>query len=522
MANRLVNWFTGSRQVGLPEALGWVNGQTQEPDMTGSVHNLIGNTWSEPHGAGRSTLTNPATGEALTVVVDSTSEDAAAACRAAASAFPAWSAMPMLRRCRILFHCKELLERYADDLARCLVRENGKVMGEAQGEVRRGIEVVEHAAGMTSLAKGDYFPEIASDIDGYMLREPLGVVVGACPFNFPAMIPMWMFPMAIATGNTFVLKPSDQCPMTANLLASIMLDGGLPPGVLNIVHGGRTTFEALIDHPQTAAVSFVGSTPAAQSVWSRATTLGKRVQALGGAKNVLIAMPDADKDATIEAIIGSACGCAGQRCMATSILLLVGDTGDLLDRVVEKARGLRLGDGLVAGTGMGPLVSKAALQRVTGLIGDGIAEGARLLLDGRGARVEGLPDGHFLGATILDQVTSSMRVGREEIFGPVLSVMRAPTLEKALDIANASELGNGASIFTASGAAARRFRTRIQCGMVGINTGVPAPMAFISFGGWKRSLYGDLKVQGTEAIDFYTRRKAVIERWFGTGDVWGK
>lgn len=490
--------------------------------MPSPVRNLIGNTWSDPQGASRQTLVNPATGEALGLVIDSTPDEVAAACAAAAAAFPAWAALPTLRRCRILFHCKELLEQRADDLARCLVRENGKTLPEAQAEVRRGIEVVEHAAGMTSLAKGDYFPEIAGDIDGYMHREPLGVVVGACPFNFPAMIPMWMFPMAIATGNTFILKPSDQCPMTAGMLAAIMLEGGLPPGVLNIVNGGKATFEALIDHPLVAAVSFVGSTPVAKAVWSRATAQGKRAQALGGAKNVLVAMPDADKDATVEAIIGSACGCAGQRCMATSILILVGDTGDLLDRLAAKAKALKLGDGLAAGTGMGPLVSKAALQRVTSLIESGVAEGARLVLDGRGAHADGLPSGHFLGATIFDQVTTAMRIGREEIFGPVLSVMRAPTLDAALELANSSAFGNGASIFTNSGAAARRFRTRIQCGMIGINAGVPAPMAFISFGGWKQSLYGDLKVQGTEAIEFYTRRKAIIERWFGTGDVWGK
>jgi malonate-semialdehyde dehydrogenase (acetylating)/methylmalonate-semialdehyde dehydrogenase len=491
--------------------------------MSERIENLIGGKRVSPAKGEVKTIVNPADGKTvLGEVRFSGKEDVNQAVAAAKEAFKAWKAMPMIRRCRILFHCKELFEQRQDEVARCLVRENGKTMAESQAEVRRGIEVIEFAAGMTSLAKGDFFEDIAGDVDGYMYREPLGVVTGACPFNFPAMIPMWMFPVALACGNTFILKPTEKCPMTANLIARIMMEGGIPPGVLSVVHGGRETFEALIEHPDVAAISFVGSTPVAKAVWNKAAACGKRVQALGGAKNYLIVMPDADREATLDALIGSCCGCAGQRCMATSVLMLVGETGDFLEQLTARAKKLKLGDGLKTDTGMGPLNSKELQQRVLSYIETGITEGAKLILDGRAAKADGLPDGYFVGPTIFDGVTPEMKIGREEIFGPVLSVMRAPNLDKAIEMANTSTFGNGASIFTNSGAAARKFRSRIECGMLGINMGVPAPMAFISFGGFKGSLFGDLKVQGTESIEFYTRRKAVIERWFGGGDVWGK
>ena len=452
-----------------------------------------------------------------------TPEDVDAAVAAAAEASPGWAATPVVKRCRILMHAKEVLEQRADELARTLVRENGKTLAEAEGEVRRGIEVVEFAAGMPSLLKGEYLPGIASKIDGYLLREPLGVVAGACPFNFPAMIPMWMFPVAIACGNTFVLKPSDKCPMTGAALVELFHEAGLPSGVLNAVQGGRETAEALFTHEKVRAVSFVGSSPVAKSVWELAGRHHKRVQALGGAKNHNVVLPDADPASTVGNLIGSAYGCAGERCMATSVVVLVGDAAQLLPELVEAARGLRLGHGLDAETTMGPLIGAEQKERCLEYLGIGVDEGAELVLDGREAETpEG---GHFLGASVFDRVTPGMRIAREEIFGPVLCVMRAGSLDEAIDLANASGFGNGASVFTASGGAAQRFRERIQVGMIGVNTGVPAPMAMFPFGGHKKSFFGDLRAQGPDGVEFYTQKKTVIERWPGaepTGTIWGK
>ena len=444
---------------------------------------------------------------------------------AAARAFPSWRDTPVVQRCRILFRVKQLLEERLEDLARLTVAENGKTISEARGDVRRGIEVVEFAAGSPHLMKGEFLEDVASRVDGYVYREPLGVVAGACPFNFPAMVPMWMFPVAIACGNTFVLKPSDKCPATATAVAETFLEGGLPPGVLNVVHGARETFEALITAPDVRAVSFVGSTAAAQNVFELATRHRKRVQALGGAKNYVIVMPDADPQRTVPAIISSSFGCAGQRCMASSVLVVVGSADRAIDDVVKAAASLKLGNGLDPATEMGPLISAQHKKRVEDYIQIGVDEGARLILDGRGATVEGSESGFFIGATVLDNVLPEMRVAREEIFGPVLSVMRAAGLGEAIDLANSSPYGNGASIFTSSGAAAREFRNRIQCGMLGVNAGVPAPMAFFAFGGRKASLFGDLRVQGADSIEFYTQKKSVIERWFGfgeTGSTWAK
>ncbi len=494
--------------------------------MAETLKNFIGGHWVSARGSTITEILNPADGR--TVVArrpDSTKEDVTSAVAAAAQAWPGWRETPMVRRCRILFHCKELLEQQRESIAKTIVEENGKTFTEAEGEVRRGIEVVEFAAGMPSLAKGDFLEDNASRVDGYIYREPLGVAVGACPFNFPVMIPLWMFPVAIACGNTFVLKPSDKCPVTGALIADIFHQGGLPPGVLNVLHGGGETFQALIASPEVAAVSIVGSTPAAESVWQAATRQGKRVQALGGAKNYIIVMPDAEPKQTIQAIINSSYGCAGERCMASSALVLVGAARGMLDAIANAARETNVGDGMKSTTQMGPVISAAHKRHVEEYIAIGQQEGARLVLDGRGVRVEGLPEGNFIGPTIFDQVKPTMRIAQEEIFGPVLSVMYADTLDEAISIANTSQFGNAVSIFTASGGAARKVRHNAECGMIGINVGVPAPMAFFSFGGRKRSFYGDLRAHGPDSVDFYTRKKAVIERWFGeeaTGSVWAK
>jgi len=494
--------------------------------VTKRLKNLIGGKWAEQSGTEMHQIIDPSDGESVVAeLAYSTEEDVARAVESAAAAFPAWRDMPVVRRCRILFHCKELLEQRLDDIAESVVRENGKMLSEGEGETRRGLEVVEFACGMPSMSKGDFIENISTRVDGYIYREPVGVVVGATPFNFPAMIPMWMFPVAVACGNTFVLKPSEKCPVSATLVAEILLEGGLPEGVLNVLQGARQTFEAMITHPTVDAVSFVGSSAAAENVWKTAANHHKRVQALGGAKNYIVVMPDAEPGETVKAIIHSAYGCAGERCMAASVLVLVGEGKGILQPLVEAAGSLKLGSGLDPATGMGPVISAAQRQRVEGYVELGLEEGADLILDGRSAEAKELPNGFFLGACILDNVTPDMRVAREEIFGPVLCVMRARDLDEAISLVNSSPYGNGASIFTSSGGAAREFRNRVQCGMVGVNAGVPAPMAFFSFGGFKNSIFGDLRAHGPDAVEFYTRKKAVIDRWLtieGTGSVWGK
>lgn len=494
--------------------------------MTYELKNLIGNKWTSPSGEEVHEILNPADGKTVVSTLRySTPVDVSEAVATAAAAFPAWKATPVVKRCRILFHVKELLEQRADELATMLVKENGKTMGEALGEIRRGIEVVEFAAGMPSLSKGDYIQNIAGRVDGYIYREPLGVAVGACPFNFPAMIPMWMFPVALATGNTFILKPSEKCPTTGTKLVEIFEEGGIPAGVLQVVQGGAETFQALITAPDVKAVSFVGSTPVARKVWEAGTLSHKRVQALGGAKNYNIVMPDCTVEPTVNAVVGSTYGCAGERCMASSVLMLVGEGEELLEKVVAKAKARKMGDPLAPETEMGPLITKAHKEKVEAYIQLAVDEGATILLDGRGATVPGYEGGFYVGTTILDGVTPEMRVAREEIFGPVLSVMRAATLDEAIKMANTSPFGNGGSIFTNSGGAAREFREGIECGMLGINAGVPAPMAFFSFGGHKDSIFGDLRVHGPDGVEFYTQKKTVIERWLSggkTGSVWGK
>ncbi|MDY7010211.1 MAG: CoA-acylating methylmalonate-semialdehyde dehydrogenase [Planctomycetota bacterium] len=494
--------------------------------MAKRLKNLIGGKWLDQRADRKHQIINPTDGKSVVVELGySTAEDVADAVAAAAEAFGAWRDMPVVRRCRILFHCKELLEQRTDDIAESVVTENGKLYSEAEGEIRRGLEVLEFACGMPSMSKGDFIEDISRRVDGYIYREPLGVVAGACPFNFPAMIPMWMYPVAIACGNTFVLKPSEKCPATATLISGIFRDGGLPDGVLNVVQGQRETFEALITNPDVSAISFVGSTRAAKSVWELATSNHKRVQSLGGAKNYIVIMPDADVEQTVNNIVHSAYGCAGQRCMAASVLVVVSGAEPVLERIIEEAGAMKLGNGMDEATQMGPVISGQSKERIEGYIDIGLEEGASLALDGRGANVEEFPDGFFLGASILDNVRPDMRVAREEIFGPVLSVMHAKNLDEALDLVNASPYGNGNSIFTSSGGAARHFRNRVVCGMIGINAGVPAPMAFFSFGGRKDSIFGDLRAHGPDSVEFYTQKKAVIERWFGTGktgSVWGR
>ncbi len=489
------------------------------------LKNRIGEQLVSGSGALRRII-NPANGgEEVAVFHESTAADCSAAAEAALAAFPSWRETPVVKRCRILFHIKEVLENQAEEISELLVRENGKTMTEALAEIRRGIEVVEFAAGMPSLSKGDFIEDISGNIDGLIYREPVGVTAGACPFNFPAMIPLWMVPVALACGNTFILKPSEKCPATATRIVEVFAEGGLPPGVLNLLQGGREVVETLLADERVAGFSFVGSTPAAQSVWQTGTKAGKRVQALGGAKNYIIVMPDADPAETVKGVIGSTYGCAGERCMASSVLVLVGEADRLLPDIIEAAKAVRMGDGLKDGTDMGPLVTAEHREKVLSYIELGIKEGAELILDGREISVPELPEGYFLGPTIFDRVRPDMRIAREEIFGPVLSVMRASTLEEAINTANSSPFGNGASIFTASGAAAHMFRKKIQCGMIGINAGVPAPMAFFSFGGHKNSLYGDLRMHGPDGIEFFTKKKAVIERWFDSGPggtIWGR
>jgi malonate-semialdehyde dehydrogenase (acetylating)/methylmalonate-semialdehyde dehydrogenase len=473
---------------------------------------LVGGTFAPRVAEQFQPVYNPSTGEVIARVPLGTDCDVDAAVQAAKDAFPVWAQMPAQRRAAVMFQYRELLEAHREELAQLITRENGKTLDEARGDVRRGIEVVEFACGIAHLAKGETLPQVSEQIDAATTREPLGVCAGITPFNFPAMVPLWMFPLAIACGNTFVLKPSEKVPLTAMRLAELLSETGLPDGVLNVVHGGPEVVEAICRHPEIAAVSFVGSTSVAQHVYSLACQQGKRVQAAGGAKNVLVVMPDADRESAVRAVMGSAFGCAGQRCMAGSLLLAVGESADWLAEQLSTAIDeLRVGNTSEDPQAqMGPLIDRAALDRVTGYIEIGLDEGANLLRDGRN---QSKGPGFFLGPTLLDQVRPEMRVAREEIFGPLLSMLRPASLEQAIDWANASGYGNGATIFTQNGAAAREFSRQVQCGMVGINVGVPAPMALFSFCGWNRSFLGDLHVQGAEGVLFYTRQKVVLSRW---------
>lgn len=472
---------------------------------------FIGGQWHTPSAEGAEPVYDPATGEVLCRVVMDESSYVHEAVQAAAQAFPAWRDTPVTDRVQYLFRFKQLLEENFETLARQLTVENGKILEEARAEVRRGIEVVDFACGMPTLMMGETVEQIARGVDTHTVRVPLGVVAGICPFNFPVMIPLWMFPLAIAAGNTFVLKPSERTPLSANLLAQLFGEVGAPAGVLNVVHGGRGTVDALLHHPEIRAISFVGSAPVAKYIYQNAAAAGKRVQALAGAKNHLLVMPDADLELTVNAIIRSAFGSAGQRCLAGSVAVAVGDIGDkLVERLCEAAAGLRVGSGLQEDIAMGPLVRSDAVNRALGYIEKGLQEGARLVLDGREQRTG---NGSFLRPSIFDFVQPDMAIAKEEIFGPVLSIIRTHDLQEALAVANASRFGNAASIFTRSGASARQFRNRVDAGMIGINIGVAAPMAFFPFAGWKGSFFGDLHATGKDGVRFYTETRVVIEHW---------
>ena len=486
----------------------------------------IGHYIGGRHQAGKgSTVSsyNPATGDVIGAVALADAKEVDLAVQSALAAFPAWSQTPPLKRARVMFRFKELLERDMDKLAAAITREHGKVVSDAKGELVRGLEVVEYACGIPELLKGDYTEQIANGIDAWTMRQALGVCVGITPFNFPAMVPMWMFPMAIACGNTFVLKPSERDPSTALLLAELLTEAGLPDGVFNVVQGDKGAVDALLDHKDVRAISFVGSTPIAEYIYARGTSQGKRVQALGGAKNHMIVMPDADMDKTVDALMGAGYGAAGERCMAISVVVAVGDAtaNTLVEKLAPKVRALRIGDGMDDTIEMGPVVTSQHRDKITGYIDDGVAAGAELVVDGRGLQVAGCEQGFFLGGTLFDRVTPSMRIYKEEIFGPVLCVVRVADFASALALVDSHEYGNGTAIFTRDGHVAREFAHRVQVGMIGINVPIPVPMAFHSFGGWKKSLMGDHHAHGPEAVRFYTRQKAVTQRWLADKDSVG-
>ena len=457
---------------------------------------------------------NPATGRPQSEVLLGSAGDVDAAIQAAWDAFPAWSQTSVSARTKVLFAFRELVNANVERLAEAITDEHGKVLSDAKGEVLRGLEVVEFACGIPSLLKGDYSDQVSTGVDTFSFREPLGVVAGITPFNFPAMVPMWMFPVAIACGNTFVLKPSERDPSAAVIIAELWKQAGLPDGVFNVVHGDKLAVDTILDSPRVAAVSFVGSTPIAKYIHERATANGKRVQALGGAKNHAIILPDADVDFAADHLAAAAFGSAGERCMAISAAVAVGSAADsILEAVNERARAVKVGSGRDAGSEMGPVVTKQAQERILGLIDVGEAQGAKVAVDGRGYSVSGFEDGFWVGPTVLDQVTTDMDVYQQEIFGPVLSVVRRDSVDEAIALINSNPYGNGTAIFTNSGEAARRFQRGVHVGMIGINVPVPVPMAFYSFGGWKDSLYGDKHVHGPEGVSFYTRAKVVTARW---------
>ncbi|MFG6464187.1 CoA-acylating methylmalonate-semialdehyde dehydrogenase [Roseateles sp. DXS20W] len=457
---------------------------------------------------------NPATGEVQGQLLLGSVADLDAAVASATQAAKAWSQTPPLARARVLFKFLTLLQDRKELLAEAIVREHGKTLPDALGEVARGIEVVEFATAMPQLLKGEYTEQIARGMDAWSLRQPLGVVAGITPFNFPAMVPMWMYPIAIGCGNAFILKPSERDPSSSLLIAQWLKEAGLPDGVFSVVQGDKDIVDAILAHPGIAAVSFVGSTPVAEHIYKVGSAHGKRVQALGGAKNHMVVMPDADLDGAVDALMGAAYGSAGERCMAISVCVAVGDVGDkLVAALAPKVKALKIGEGHEAGAEMGPLITRASQQRVERLIGEGVAAGAKAVVDGRGYKVPGHENGFFVGGTILDGVSADMSCYTEEIFGPVLCVVRVPDLAAAIALIEANEYANGVAIFTRDGHVAREFVHHIQVGMVGVNVPLPVPMAFNSFGGWKRSLFGDHHAYGPEAVRFYTKHKAVMQRW---------
>ncbi len=457
---------------------------------------------------------NPATGAQQAEVALASTEDVDAAVRTAKAAFERWGQSSLSQRTKILFKFRELVNNHVQELAELISDEHGKVISDARGEVQRGLEVVEFACGIPTLLKGDFSDQVSTGVDVYSFRQPLGVCVGITPFNFPAMVPMWMHPVAIATGNTFVLKPSERDPSASMLIAELWAEAGLPDGVFNVVHGDKTAVDALLAHPDVAAVSFVGSTPIARYIYETGTANGKRVQALGGAKNHAIVLPDAAIDYASDHLVAAAFGSAGERCMAISTAVTIGSAGDeLIAAVSEKARAVRVGPGREADSEMGPVITQASRERIVGLIGSGERQGATLAVDGRGLSVPGHEDGFWVGPTVIDEVAPSMDVYKEEIFGPVLINLRADSVDEAIALINSNPYGNGTAIFTSSGEAARRFQRGVNVGMIGINVPIPVPMAYYSFGGWKDSLFGQSHIHGPEGVAFYTRAKVVTSRW---------
>ena len=465
-------------------------------------------------------VTNPATGEVVRHVPLGNRDDVDAAVTAARAALPAWRAAPPLRRSRVLMRFRELMETHKKALARVVTEEHGKTLADAEGSITRGIEVVEFACGIPHLIKGEFSENVGGEVDSWSIRQPVGICAGITPFNFPAMVPMWMFPVALACGNAFILKPSERDPSMAMRMAELLKEAGLPDGVFNVVHGDKEAVDAILEHPGIHAVSFVGSTPIARYIYETGARHGKRVQALGGAKNHAIVLPDADVDFATEAIIGAAYGSAGERCMAVSAVVAVGDVADALcERLAARARSVRTGAGIDAASEMGPVVTCAARDRIMGYIDRGVDEGAELVVDGRKPVVPGYERGFFVGPTLFDRVEPSMSIYRDEIFGPVLVMLRSPSLQDAIALVNRNPYANGAALFTRSGHAARRFQQDADVGMLGINVPIPVPMAFYSFGGWRNSLFGDLHVHGMDGVRFYTRGKAITARWPDDGSA---
>ena len=478
------------------------------------VQHVIGGRRSNGSDRRFAEVFNPATGQAARRVVLGTRADVDAAVAAATAALPGWAAATPLARARVMFRLRELLEAHAKDLAAIITAEHGKVLSDAGGEVTRGLEVVEFACGIPDLLKGDFTDQVGRGVDSYSLRQPLGVVAGITPFNFPAMVPLWMAPIALACGNTFILKPSERDPSASLLLAELLREAGLPDGAFNVVHGDKEAVDAILEHPGIAAVSFVGSTPIAEYIYRTGTAHGKRVQALGGAKNHMVIMPDADLEQVTDALMGAGYGAAGERCMAISVAVAVGGVGDaLIERLAPRVRALKVAPGTDPDAEMGPLVTRQHLDKVRGYIDAGIAEGAKLVVDGRGLRLQGYEGGFYLGGCLFDDVKPHMRIYKEEIFGPVLSVVRVPQFDDALKLVNDHEYGNGTAVFTRDGDTARAFMHGVQVGMVGINVPIPVPVAYHSFGGWKRSLFGDHGIYGREGVRFYTRLKTITSRW---------
>jgi malonate-semialdehyde dehydrogenase (acetylating)/methylmalonate-semialdehyde dehydrogenase len=476
-------------------------------------HWIAGKTWEGPVERWGDVF-DPSTAERSARVAFATPEVVEAAVAAAARAQEEWRRASLATRSRVMFAFRQLVEAHKEELARLLTREHGKVLADALGEVSRGLEVIDFACGIPQLLKGEFSESVSTEVDSYSIRQPLGVVAGITPFNFPAMVPMWMYPLAIACGNAFILKPSEKDPSAANLSARLLAEAGLPEGVFGVVHGDKAAVDAILHHPGIAAVSFVGSTPVARYIYETATRNGKRVQALGGAKNHMVVLPDADLDLAADSAVSAAYGSAGERCMAISVLVTVGDVADrLLPRIKERIAKLKVAPGLEPGAEMGPLVTREHHARVVGYVEKGQAEGAELAVDGRSLRVPGHEKGFFLGPCLFDHVKPEMTIYKEEIFGPVLSVVRASSYDEALCLVNASRYANGVAIFTNDGGAARRFQSEVHVGMVGINVPIPVPMAYYSFGGWKSSLFGDAHVHGREGVHFYTRGKVVTSRW---------